>query len=35
MIKDAETIKRLKSEKIVDENVQDLMDELNATIKEN
>lgn len=34
MIKDSETIKRLKSEKIVDENVQDLMDELKATIKE-
>ncbi len=35
MIDDSETIKRLKSEKIVDENVQDLMDELNATIKKN
>jgi hypothetical protein len=28
-------IKRLKNEKIVDENVQDLMDELKTTIKEN
>jgi CheY-like chemotaxis protein len=35
MINDSETIKRLKSEKIVDENVQDLMDELEATLKEN
>jgi CheY-like chemotaxis protein len=35
MIEDSETIKRLKNEKIVDENVQDLMDELKATIKEN
>jgi len=35
MINDSETIKRLKSEKIVDENVQDVMDELEATLKEN
>jgi CheY-like chemotaxis protein len=35
MIEDSETIKRLKNEKIVGENVQDLMDELKATIKEN
>jgi CheY-like chemotaxis protein len=35
MINDWETIKRLKNEKIVDENVQDLMDELKTTIKEN
>jgi DNA-binding response OmpR family regulator len=35
MISDAETIKRLKNEKIIDDNVQDLMDELKATIKEN
>jgi two-component system response regulator AtoC len=35
MINDSETIKRLRNEKLVDENVQDLMDELNATIKEN
>jgi len=35
MINDSETIKRLKNEKIVDENVQDLMDELKTTIKEN
>jgi CheY-like chemotaxis protein len=34
MISDSETIKRLKSEKVVDENVQDLMDELEATLKE-
>ena len=33
MMDDAETIKRLKSEKIVDENVRDLMDELETTIK--
>jgi len=35
MINDSETIKRLRNEKLVDENVQDLMDELNTTIKEN
>jgi len=35
MINDSETIKRLKSEKMVDENVQDLMKELEATLKEN
>lgn len=35
LIEDSETIKRLKSEKVVDENVHDLMDELNATIKKN
>ncbi|MCJ7786183.1 MAG: hypothetical protein MUP41_19815 [Desulfobacterales bacterium] len=35
MINDSETIKRLKSEKMVDENVQDLMNELEATLKEN
>jgi response regulator RpfG family c-di-GMP phosphodiesterase len=35
MINDSETIKRLKSEKIVDENVQDLMSELEETLKEN
>jgi len=33
MIDDSETIKRLKSEKIVDENVQDLMSELEETLK--
>jgi len=35
MISDSETIKRLKSEKMVDENVQDLMSELEETLKEN
>ncbi len=35
MIDDSETIKRLRSEKIVDENVQDLMGELEETLKEN
>jgi CheY-like chemotaxis protein len=35
MIDDSETIKRLKSEKTGNENVQDLMEELEATLKEN
>ena len=35
MIDDSETIKRLKSEKIADENVQDLMSELEESLKEN
>lgn len=35
MINDSETIKRLRSGKIVDENVQDLMNELEETLKEN
>jgi CheY-like chemotaxis protein len=34
MINDSETIKGLKNEKLVDENVQDLMNELEATLKE-
>jgi CheY-like chemotaxis protein len=33
MIDDSETIKRLKSERIADENVQDLMSELEETLK--
>jgi response regulator RpfG family c-di-GMP phosphodiesterase len=35
MIEDSETIKRLKNDRTVDENVQDVMDELEATLKEN
>ena len=35
MINDSETIKRMKSEKVLDDNVQDLMNELEATLKEN
>jgi len=34
MINDSETIKRLKREKALDENVQDLMSELEETLKE-
>ena len=34
MIKDSETIKRLRNEKGLDENVQDLMSELEETLKE-
>ena len=34
MIHDSETIKRLKTEKGLDENVQALMDELETTLKE-
>ena len=34
MIKDAETIKRLRSKKVSDENVQDLMGKLEETLKE-
>ena len=34
MINDSETIKRLKKEKVLDENVQDLMSELEETLKE-
>jgi CheY-like chemotaxis protein len=34
MVNDSETIKRLKSEKALDENVQDLMSELKETLKE-
>jgi CheY-like chemotaxis protein len=34
MINDSETIKRLKSEKVLDENVQDLLNELEETLKE-
>jgi CheY-like chemotaxis protein len=34
MINDSETIKRLKSEKALDENVQDLMSELEESLKE-
>ena len=33
MIKDSETIKRLRSEKVPDENVQDLVGELEETLK--
>jgi CheY-like chemotaxis protein len=33
MINDSETIKRMKKEKKVDENLQDLMDELEKTLK--
>ncbi len=33
MIEDAETIRRLKSEKAADENVQELMNELETTLK--
>lgn len=35
MINDSETIKRLRNEKVFDENVQDLMNELEETLKEN
>jgi DNA-binding NtrC family response regulator len=35
MINDSEAIKRLKNEKVLDENVQDLMSELGETLKEN
>jgi CheY-like chemotaxis protein len=35
MIKDSETIKRLKNEKVLDDNVQDLMGELEETLKKN
>ncbi len=35
MINDSETIKRLKNEKVLDENVQDLMNELEETLEEN
>jgi len=34
MINDSETIKRLKNEKVLDENVQDLMSELEGALKE-
>ncbi len=34
MIKDSETIKRLRSKKVSDENVQDLMGKLEETLKE-
>ncbi len=34
MVNDSETIKRLRSGKALDENVQDLMSELEATLKE-
>jgi CheY-like chemotaxis protein len=34
MVNDSETIKRLKSEKVLDENVQDLVSELEETLKE-
>jgi len=34
MMKDSETIKRLKTEKVLDENVQDLMGELEETLKD-
>jgi len=34
MIKDSETIKRLKNEKVLDENIQDLMSALEKTLKE-
>jgi two-component system response regulator HydG len=34
MVSDSETIKRLKREKALDENVQDLMSELEETLKE-
>jgi CheY-like chemotaxis protein len=35
MINDSEAIKRLKNEKVLDENVQDLMSELEESLKEN
>jgi hypothetical protein len=33
MINDSEILKRMKGEKNVDENIQDLMDELEKTLK--